>query len=256
MCFHSRTVLTAEEIEFFYDITRSEQEKEQRREFIYNHANGFNHDTFWVIPQERSNRMTPMMWGLLPFNKPGAESGKYYSESIRFGAGLNAQSEKLFDFYLYRHSVMTQRCVVPLSGFYEPHTCAKPKNFKVPFYFSQRDSPIISLAGIYSITPDKYVSFSLLTKEAPADSKYAKIHNKKNRDGEYRQVVPLEKDQVAAWLSDDLKETDVLRIIKNDLPQDQIEAYPVSKDLFSRNVNSDRPDIIEKVDYQQIAIDY
>ncbi|GMN12127.1 SOS response-associated peptidase [Croceitalea sp. MTPC9] len=256
MCFHTRIVSTAKQLEFHFGVTRSAKEKEAGNEFIYHHANGYSHDSFWVIPQERSDHMTPMMWGLLPFNKNGSDHEKYYKESIRYGAGLNAQAEKLFDFYLYKASALTRRCIVPLSGFYEPHTCEKPKNFKVPYYFEQKDSPLIALAGIYSITPDKYVSFSILTKEAPEESKYATIHNKKNRDGENRQVVPLAKDQIEAWLSNDLKEDDVFEIINNDLPHDQINAYSVSKDLFSTKINSDRPDIIEHVEYPQVQIEY
>lgn len=256
MCFHTRIVSTAKQLEVHFDVTRSAKEKEAGNEFIYHHANGYSHDSFWVIPQERSDHMTPMMWGLLPFNKNGSDHEKYYKKSIRYGAGLNAQAEKLFDFYLYKASALTRRCIVPLSGFYEPHTCEKPKNFKVPYYFEQKDSPLIALAGIYSITPDKYVSFSILTKEAPEGSKYATIHNKKNRDGENRQVIPLAKEQIASWLSNDLKEDDVFEIINNDLPHDQINAYSVSKDVFSRTVNSDRPDIIEHVEYPQVKIQY
>ncbi len=256
MCFHTSAVSTAEQLEAYFGVTRSANEKEAGHEFIYHHANGYSHNNFWAIPQEKPDHMTPMMWGLLPFNKPGADHEKYYKESIRYGAGLNAQAEKLFDFYLYKQSALTRRCIIPLSGFYEPHTCEKPKNFKVPYYFEQKDSPIISLAGIYSITPDNYVSFSLLTKEAPEGSKYAIIHNKKNREGENRQVIPLKKGQIQSWLSNDIKEEEVYEIIHNDLPQDQINAYSVSKDVFSRTINSDRPDITEHVIYPQVKIKY
>ena len=256
MCFHTRIVESAEQIEIMYDVKRSAKEKKADNRFIYHHANGYNHDSFWVIPQERSDHITPMMWGLLPYNRPGAEHEKYYRDSVRFGAGLNAQAEKLFDFDLYRASALTRRCIVPLSGFYEPHTCERPKNFKVPYYFEEKGSPLIALAGIYSITPDKYVSFSILTKQAPKGSKYATIHNKKNRDGENRQVVPLAKDQIGEWLSNDLKEKDVFELIGNDLPHGDINAYSVSKDLFSRTVDSNRPDIIEHVDYPQVKIPF
>lgn len=256
MCFHTRIVSSAEEIEAYYGVVRSNVAKINVEELIYHHANGYNHQQFWIIPQQKRANMTPMIWGLLPFNKPGADHEAYYKKAIPWGAGLNAQTEKLFDHWMYKHSALTKRCIVPLSGFYEPHTCEKPKNFKVPYYFEQKDSPLISLAGIYSITPDNYVSFSILTKKAPQDSMYATIHNKKNRDGENRQVVPLAKYQVDAWLSDDLGEDDVLEIIENDLPQDQINAYSVSKDIFSRNIDSDRKNIIKHVKYPQVQIPY
>lgn len=256
MCFHSRTVITAEQLELFYGVNRSDSAKADGHEFIYHHANGFSHQSFWIIPQQKSKYITPMMWGLLPFNQPGKEHGEYYKKAIPWGAGLIAQAEKLFDFCQYRHSALTRRCIIPLSGFYEPHTCTKPKNFKVPYYFEHKDSPIISLAGIYSITPDNYVTFAMLTKEAEEGSKYASIHNKKNRDGQYRQVVSLAKDQLENWLCDDLKEDDIFEIITSDLSHDHINAYSVSKDIFSRTIDSDYPENIEHVEYPQVRIPY
>ncbi|MGB6150739.1 MAG: SOS response-associated peptidase family protein [Pricia sp.] len=255
MCFHARIVLEAEEIEALYDVTRSIGKKDPGS-LIYNHANGFSHPLMWVIPQEKPNYMAPMLWGILPSDKPGKYHMQYYQESIRYGAGLNAQAEKLFDFYMYKASSLTRRCIIPLSGFYEPHTCQKPKNFKVPFYFKSKRQEHLNLAGIYSITPDNYVSFTLLTKEAKPDSKYARIHNKKNRDGEHRQVIPLADDQIEAWLSNDLNERDVFEILENDLPSNLLEAYPISKDLFSPKVDSNKPDIITRIDYPQIQIEY
>ncbi|MEM9364041.1 MAG: SOS response-associated peptidase family protein, partial [Bacteroidota bacterium] len=115
---------------------------------------------------------------------------------------------------------------------------------------------LISLAGIYSITPDKYVTFGILTKKAPEGSKYATIHNKKNRDGENRQVVPLDEKQVKQWLSNDLDKDGVFEIVANDLPHDQIHAHSVSKDVFSNTINSNYPEIIERVEFPQVQIPY
>ena len=236
MCFHTRIVSKAEEIESHYWVKRSEKGKAIKQEFIYHHANGYNHDSFWVIPQERSDHMTPMIWGILPHDKPGADHENYYKKSARYGAGLNAQSEKLFDFALYKPSALTRRCIIPVSGFYEPHNTfkkVKGRDFKVPFYFHVEDSAFVNLAGIYSITPDKYVSFSILTKEAKTGSKYAKIHNNKNRNGQHRQVIPLSDENMVKWLSNDLGEKQVYEVIANDLSEDLIDAYPISKDSVS-----------------------
>ncbi|MEO1545307.1 MAG: SOS response-associated peptidase family protein [Bacteroidota bacterium] len=256
MCFHARIVSTAEEIESHYNVTRSEKTINEGVEFIYHHSNGYSHQPFWVIPQERSTHMTPMMWGLLPYDKNGENHKEYYDKSVRWGAGLNVQAEKLFSFWQYKKHSLTQRCIIPLSGFYEPHTCAKPKNFKVPYYFQQNDTPLVSLAGIYSITPDKYVSFGILTKKAPEGSKYAIIHNKKNRDNENRQVVPLKDDQIQKWLSNDLDKDGVFEIVHNNLSEDDITAHSVSKDVFSNTINSNYPEIIERVEFPQVQIPY
>jgi putative SOS response-associated peptidase YedK len=57
----------------------------------------------------------------VPSNKKSQEIKEYYKEAIKYGGGLNAQSEKLFQNYLYRESVMTRRCIIPVTGFFEPH---------------------------------------------------------------------------------------------------------------------------------------
>lgn len=256
MCFHARAVGTAKEIENHYGVKRSNKEQAKGNEFIYHHSNGYSHDVFWCIPQQRNDHITPMMWGLLPYNKNGSDHTAFYKKAIPWGAGLNVQSERLFSNWQYKKSALKQRCIIPLSGFYEPHTCQKPKNFKVPYYFEQINSPFVSLAGIYSITPDNYVSFGILTKKAQEKSKYATIHNKKNRDGENRQVVPLDKEQIHKWLSDDLDENGVFDIIENDLPENLINAYSVSKDVFSSRINSNYPEINTKVEYPQVQIPY
>ena len=101
MCFHARIVSTAEEIESHYGVERSGKTLQEGVEFMYHHSNGYSHETFWVIPQERSTHMTPMMWGLLPYNKDGKNHKEYYNKSVGRGAGLNVQAEKLFDFWQY-----------------------------------------------------------------------------------------------------------------------------------------------------------
>ena len=58
------------------------------------------------------------------------------------------------------------------------------------------------------------------------------------------------------WLSKDLDQDGVYEVIDNDLPEELLSAHPISKDLNSPIVNSNRLDIIERVDYQEIEIMY
>ncbi|MEM8510371.1 MAG: SOS response-associated peptidase family protein [Bacteroidota bacterium] len=256
MCYNTRITRKAEEIEAHYGVSRTEKGL-AIGELTYNHANGYNHPNFWVIPQEGPKLITPMKWGML---RPdiNADDSNYISLVRKItGQGLNAQSEKLFDpKSYYPKSSLVRRCVVPLDGFYEPHTCSKPKDYKVPFYFSPRDGELLSLAGIYTISKQKLVTFSLLTREAEPGSMYANIHNKKNWQGQNRQVVTLARNQVEQWLSNDLVQADVERLVLNGLEEQALTAQPISKDLFSRNANSDRPDIVDVVHDERITLDY
>lgn len=43
----------------------------------------------------------------------------------QFWGGLNAYLEKSLNHFIYKFSAMSRRCIVPLTGFFEPHTDLK-----------------------------------------------------------------------------------------------------------------------------------
>jgi putative SOS response-associated peptidase YedK len=247
MCYSTRQTRKVEKLENHYRVTRLLGNTKIEDDLILYHSNGFTHPLMWVIPQEERTSITPAMWGIMPSNKSGADHEQYYKESVRFGAGLNAQSEKLFNHFIYKYSALSKRCIIPVDGFFEPHTA--PKKFKIPFYFERKDSDIMSLAGIYTTTKDGFNTFTILTK--PATPLFAKIHNTKNR----RPVI-LNDEDIDVWLDNSLNENDVMEVIDKDMDDVLLNAYSVSKDLYSRKVDSNRPDIIEKVDYKELEIRY
>lgn len=247
MCYSTRITRKAEELEKHYAVAKLLGERVLEEELIYNHANGFSHPLLWIIPQEQSCHITPSLWGLMPSNKLGAERADYYKESVKFGSGLNAQSEKLFDHFIYKYSALTKRCIIPVDGFFEPHTA--PKNFKIPFYFERKNRDIISLAGLYTITADGYNTFTILTK--PATPLFAKIHNTK-----FRRPVILRDEDIDVWLDTRLTPADIHNVIDDDLDDTSLNAYPISKDLYSPKVDSNRDDIIEQMDYPELEISF
>ncbi len=247
MCYNVRMIKTVEQLEREYQLKLLFGEQKVEGELTYNHANGFAHPLLWVLPQEQPGHMTPMMWGLIPEYEQGEGYKEYYKKTIQYGSGLNAQSEKLFSSGMYKNSGLNRRCIIPVDGFYEPHTA--PNNYKVPFYFRAKEEAMLNLAGIYTVTKDKYVTFSILTRAATP--LFAKIHNKKKR----RPVI-LDKKDIDTWLSDGLDKMDVGRMIDNDLPDDHFSAYPISRDLYSPKVDSNREDIIDVVDDPKLEIDY
>jgi putative SOS response-associated peptidase YedK len=224
-------------------------EMDENQELVYNSANGFAHPNMWIIPQEKPNNMIPVMWGLIPSYKRDVDPKAYYKKTIRWGSGLNAKSEKLFESNNYKSSALTRRCVIPVDGFYEPHRIENTKRpYSIPFYFERKNGEVFNLAGIYAVA-GKTVTFTILTKVATP--MFAKIHNKKNR----RPVI-LQDDDIAIWLDDSLTESAVKEAIHNDLSDSEINTWPISKDLYKRNKEGDRPDIIEKVHYDELDIDY
>ena len=209
MCFGTRVTTSAKEVEKYYNVSKLMGKTPIEGELTYHHANGWAHPLLWIIPQEKSNHITPSMWGIMPQNTMGADFKKYYKDAARFGAGLNAQSEKLFDHFIYRFSAMTKRCVIPVNGFYEPHTA--PKKFKIPFYFERKNEALMSLAGLYTTTKDGY---------------------------------------------NNLGEQEIRNVMEDDMDDMAINAYPISKDLYNPKVDSNRPNIIDEVNYEELEIEY
>ena len=82
-----------------------------------------------------------------------------------------------------------------------------------------------------------------------------KIHNKEPKT-ERRRPVILKDEDVESWLHQGNTAYDVLQIINDDLWEGELEAYPVTKDLYSRIVDSNREEIIDKVQYDEISIAY
>lgn len=99
------------------------------------------------------------------------------------------------------------------------------KEKKYPFHFKDKEDQPLALAGLYTVI-DTFITFTILTKEA--SPLFAKVHNKKNR-----QPIILDTENTHNWLSVDLNESDIKDVLKYSYPDQKLDTYPVSKDLFS-----------------------
>lgn len=243
MCFHTSQTKKVVELENRYNVSLTIDDARDVYDIPRYHMNGFAHPDMLIIPQEEPTVLAPALWGIVPGNKKPEQISAYYKEAVRYGGGLNAQSEKLFEHFIYKHSALTRRCIIPVTGFYEPH---EYKSKKYPFHIKHKDNDVLSLAGLYTII-DEVTTFTILTKNA--SPLFAKIHNKKNR-----QPVLLQKEFEQDWLRDDLNENGIQELINLNFKEENLEAYTVSKDLFSPKVNSDTPDILGRVEYEGVRI--
>ncbi|WP_417237673.1 SOS response-associated peptidase [Bizionia sp.] len=243
MCFHTSTTHKTKKLENHYKVKLSD---ESNREYFNKpnyHLNGFSHPNMLIIPQQKSHVLAPAVWGIVPSGKSKSDIKPYFKESVKFGSGLNARSEKVFQHFIYRNSIMTKRCIIPVSGFFEPHD---QKGKKYPFYITSKSEEPMSLAGIYTII-DKVVTFAILTKEA--SPLFEKIHNKKKR-----QPVILDLENEHDWLSVDLNESEIQDILHLDYPESYLNAYSVNKDLFSPKVDSNNEGILNPVNYEELEL--
>ena len=264
MCYSTQQGKPKSELEKRFDAVAKLPEYLDDDDLQHYHINGFGkhlisngkkeaaHPIMLVLPQENKKFLAPLMWGLIPYWEKGENAAEYYKNQIKYGSGLNAQSEKLFVSGMYKNSAMTKRCIIPVTGFFEPHTTThkiKGRPFKVPFFFERKDKNFINLAGIYDFTKDGHATFTILTKKATP--LFEKIHNTKKR----RPVI-LPDTAIDKWLDNSAQQLDIEKLIANDMADKDLNAYPISRDLYNSKVDTNRVDISERVDYEEIEIDF
>ncbi len=127
MCFHTSQTKKVVELENRFNVNLYDDEARDAYDIPSYHLNGFAHPDMLVIPQEEPSVLTVGRWGIAPSKTQPENLSNYYKEAVRYGGGLNAQSEKLFNHFIYKHSALTKRCIIPVTGFYEPHEYKKKK---------------------------------------------------------------------------------------------------------------------------------
>ena len=136
-------------------------------------------------------RILPVRWGLLPpWVKAGA-GGKPLAKSLL----INARAETLTTSPAFRAAARSQRCLVPMDGYYEWMPSGEP-GAKTPFYMFRRDGSPILVAGLWSAwRPDEAaaptLTCSIVTTDAVGD--LAEIH--------HRMPLMLDENDWDRWLN-------------------------------------------------------
>lgn len=169
-----------------------------------------------------------MRWQLVPATEPA------FTTKL---STINARSETVFETRLYRDLVIRQRCIVPLSGFFEWKKAGAQKR---PFKIYLRDESIMSVAGVWDTwhpgLPDQRQSFSILT--TAANEFMREIHD--------RMPVILGRADEEDWLDPEVHEQMVLEKLLKPCPGSWLNATEVSPLVNSPKNNS--PALLEAVD--------
>jgi putative SOS response-associated peptidase YedK len=151
-----------------------------------------------------------MRWQLVPKTEP------IFATKL---STINARSESVFTSRLYRDLVVRQRCIVPISGFYEWRA-------KQPYRIHLRTEPIMSVAGIWDAwrpgTKDERHSFSILTTSA--NEFMSAIHD--------RMPVILGRPDEEAWLDPGFQDAEALKKILKPCPSSVLESSEVPPELL------------------------
>jgi putative SOS response-associated peptidase YedK len=191
----------------------------------YNLCPTENSPVLRIVRGER--RIQQMRWQLVPKTEP------VFSTKL---STINARSESVFKGRLYGDLVTRQRCIVPISGFYE---WKREGTSKRPFSISLREEPIMSVAGIWDAwrpgTMDERHSFSILTTSA--NECMSAIHD--------RMPVILNKTDEDVWLDPELQDQRSLQAILKPCPSARLETVELSTLVNSPKNNS--PDLLRPI---------
>ena len=196
-----------------------------------------------------NEQLQVMEWGLIP---DWIQVKSNIAEDIRAAFTLahdwrqktiNARSETLFDKKTFSNPILSRRCIIPSTGYFEFHH--NPDKSKTPFYIYVKNEEIFSIAGLWNrwfhpVTNKEIDTFSLITTEA--NPLAASIHNGGNNAG--RMPLILSAKDEAKWLNPTLNEQEIKTLLKTPA-DDDMDAYNVTPNF--RYLDPHNPEIIEKV---------
>lgn len=111
------------------------------------------------------------------------------------GVIINARSETVETKPMFRNSLISRRCIIPSTGFYEWD------QRKRKYYIHKPDTKVLYMAGIYNYFEEEDRRFVILTTKANESMEV--IHE--------RMPVILQKEQLDAWLFDESYAKEALR---------------------------------------------
>ena len=166
-------------------------------------------------------------WGLIPhWTKTEQEAAKIRKMT------LNARSETIFSLPSFRTSIMSKRCLIPSTGYFEFHHEGKEA---IPNYIFLKNEEIFSLGGVYEqwqnpATKEIITTFSVIT--VPANELCTQIHNGGKNPFRMPLIIPQENEE--KWLDTILNQTGINELFRP-FNSDLMNAYPVSKDFLKKS---------------------
>ena len=194
-----------------------------------------------AITNQAPDLIQPLRWGLVPgWVKDAAKARKIRAKT------LNARFETLRQRASFKRAIEARRCLVLVDGFFEFREVG---GRKYPYFIGMKSGDSFALAGLWEAwhnpeTGYEEKTFSIIT--VPANPLLARIHNTRKRMP-FILTPEVEKE----WLTRQLKEKEV-RAIMEWFDENVLTAYPVSRQITSRNVDNSRMELLDRHDYLEL----
>lgn len=121
------------------------------------------------------------------------------------GVIINARSETAFEKRTFRDSLLSRRCIIPSTGFYEWDSQ------KRKYLFRLEGTNALYMAGLYTFNKDE-MRFVILTTQANESMK--EVHN--------RMPLIIPKDEIGIWIKDSKVTNDILHRIPPQLIKEPV----------------------------------
>jgi putative SOS response-associated peptidase YedK len=206
------------------------------------YENGFDYFPTHVLTAGEPDKFKMFRWGLVPFFQK--DEVKAMRDRLNT---LNCIHEEMWEKPSFRDAIKNgQRCLIPVTGFFEWRWLDEAGTIKVPYYVTFRDQKIRSIAGLYSRwknphTGEYYYSYTVLT--CPANTIMEYVHNSKKR-----MPVFIDKENEKDWLNRDLKKDDIMDLCRP-YQDPSMRAYTISKMLTTRGINLNVPEVRAPFNY-------
>ncbi|NNE31790.1 MAG: SOS response-associated peptidase [Winogradskyella sp.] len=203
----------------------------------YYHLNGFTYGNLHIIKMDDTETIFDAKWGLIP------DWAIHNPENFRKKSNtLNARSESIFERASYKESAANKRCLILADGFFEPH---HENGQAIPYFCFQptTENPTGSLflfAGLYNELEENNLTATILTTQANAF--FEEVHNKGKR-----MPLILDNHYFEDWLDEGISEQEINEIIAIGFTKTEFKAHPVSKDLYKKGIDTNKPYIVEEV---------
>lgn len=228
MCFHNSLSKTIDQLANRYKRKNTTETSSLESIEDQYHLNAFTNPLYPIITKEEEIQV--YLWGLIPFWTKTA----FNANEIR-KMTYNAKAETIFEKASFKEPILSKRCLIPSTGYFEWRHEGKQK---IPYYIYLRDQEVFSIAGIYDIwnnpaNNEILHTFSLITTIGNSLTSY--IHNTKMR----MPVILSSKDE-ETWLSPHITKEEIKDLLSpfdaNKMNAHMIDSNILKKDIKDKSI--------------------